>query len=97
MPRETVVYVDGYGNLKTSWTEPPAPSGTTVCVRIGDAAAEAVVSDGTFEVPVGAISFAPGSSGWDGCRFYELLERCGSAADRFAARAGDRVVVEAPD
>jgi hypothetical protein len=28
------------------------------------------------------MSFAPGSSGWDGRRFYELLLRGASAAER---------------
>jgi hypothetical protein len=88
-PRRSVVYVDGYGNLKTSWYEAPAPVGTTVRVRIGDAVAEAVVSDGVFAVPAGALSFAPGSSGWprgDGrghrsC--HELLLRGADAAEVF--------------
>jgi S-adenosylmethionine hydrolase len=92
VPSRSVVYVDGYGNLKTSWTEPPAPSGTTVRVRIGSAEAEAVVSDGVFTVPAGALSFAPGSSGWpdaDGAYrpCFELLLRGASAADRFDSPA----------
>ena len=63
-PERAVVYTDGYGNLKTSWYEPPAEAGATVRVRIGDAEAEAMVSDGVFAVPAGMVSFAPGSSGW---------------------------------
>jgi len=81
-PERAIVYTDGYGNLKTSWYEPPAPVGTTVRVRIGDATAEAMVSDGVFAVPTGMMSFAPGSSGW-GRPFYELLSRGGSAARLF--------------
>ncbi|MEU8235990.1 SAM-dependent chlorinase/fluorinase [Actinoplanes sp. NPDC048967] len=88
-PRRTVVYTDGYGNLKTSWFEAPAETGTTVRVRIGDAEAEAVVSDGVFAVPAGQVSFAPGSSGWpsgtggDMRMCYELLARGGNAAQLF--------------
>jgi hypothetical protein len=87
-PTRSVVYVDGYGNLKTSWYEPPAPPGTTVLVRIGEAEAEAVVSDGVFEVPAGTLSFAPGSSGWPGAdgvhrSCFELLLRGSSAAELF--------------
>lgn len=57
-------------------------------VRIGFAEGFAVVSDGTFAVPEGETSFAPGSSGWrtrdgDDRRFYELFARGGSAADLF--------------
>jgi S-adenosylmethionine hydrolase len=85
-PARTVVYTDGYGNLKTSWHEPPAPVGATVRVRIGDRTAPAVVSDGVFAVPAGAMSFAPGSSGW-GEPFYELLIRGGNAATLFGRPA----------
>jgi hypothetical protein len=84
-PERTLLYTDGYGNLKTSWTEPPAPSGSRVTVRIGAATAAATVSDGTFAVPAGELAFAPGSSGWrsrsgDELVFHELLLRGGNAA-----------------
>jgi hypothetical protein len=88
-PERSVVYTDGYGNLKTSWYDAPAPPGTAVRVRIGNAEAEAVVSDGVFTVPAGTVSFAPGSSGWprgdgDGERVaYELFLRGGNAAELF--------------
>jgi hypothetical protein len=89
-PRRCVVYTDGYGNLKTSWYEPPAPTGERVRVRIGAAVAEAVVSDGVFTVPSGEMAFAPGSSGWpaaDGVSraCYELFLRGASAAEVFGA------------
>ncbi|SHM73071.1 SAM-dependent chlorinase/fluorinase [Cryptosporangium aurantiacum] len=84
-PQRAVVYVDGYGNLKTSWSEPPAPMGSVVVLRVGGVGAEAMVSDGTFDVPAGTLSFAPGSSGWtraDGSevRWYEILLRGGDAS-----------------
>ena len=89
VPPRVVAYVDGYGNLKTTWTEPPAESGERVLVRIGGIAAPAVVSDGTFDVSEGELSFAPGSSGWrtrggGERRFYELFLRGASAAARFS-------------
>lgn len=99
-PERSVVWTDGYGNLKTSWHDAPGASGTRVRVRIGDAGAEAVVSDGTFEVPAGALSFAPGSSGWRAAGggdvpFYELLLRGDSAAELFdRPGAGTPVDVE---
>ena len=89
VPERSVVYTDGYGNLKTSWYDAPAPTGSTVRVRIGDAEAEAVVSDGVFTVSAGTVSFAPGSSGWrrgdgGGERVaYELFLRGGNAAELF--------------
>jgi S-adenosylmethionine hydrolase len=101
VPERTVVYIDGYGNLKTSWTAPPAPNGTRVRVTVGGAPAFATVSDGTFEVPEGELAFAPGSSGWpdpDGQqqRFYELFLRGASAAERLGgSRAGAVIDIEA--
>jgi hypothetical protein len=86
-PARSVVYTDGYGNLKTSWYDAPAPSGTTVRVRIGDAEREVVVSDGVFAVPAGAISFAPGSSGWAGRVCHEIFARGRSAAALFGSPA----------
>jgi hypothetical protein len=100
VPGQRVVYVDGYGNLKTSWTSAPAAAGEAVDVRVGDVVARAVVGDGTFSVPVGELSFAPGSSSWRAgggeVTGLELLRRGGSAAALFdGARAGDRVEVAA--
>jgi S-adenosylmethionine hydrolase len=102
VPERRVVYVDGYGNLKTSWTSAPARAGTRVDVRVGDTLASAVVGDGTFAVPAGELSFAPGSSSWraggGAVTGFELLRRGGSAAALFdGARAGDRVEVVAAE
>jgi hypothetical protein len=90
VPERVVGYVDGYGNLKTTWLEPPAEPGTPVQVRVGETELPATVGGGTFAVPSGALSFAPGSSGWTTrtgaeLRWYELLLRGGSAADRFGS------------
>ncbi|HZB72296.1 MAG TPA: hypothetical protein VE395_09175 [Acidimicrobiales bacterium] len=98
-PEAAVLYTDGYGNLKTSWTEAPAPSGTRVTVRIGAASARATVSDGTFAVPAGELAFAPGSSGWsrrDGGErvCWELLLRGGDAATLLGSpAAGSRIEI----
>lgn len=94
-PARSVVYIDAYGNLKTSWDAAPVDSGARVNVEIAGTTAEAVASDGTFEVPAGELSFAPGSSGWPSRQsFYEVFLRGGSAADRFkGVRAGDPVSV----
>lgn len=99
LPERCVVYVDGYGNLKTSWFSAPAASGDRVEVTIGGQCAVATVTDGTFEVPMGELAFAPGSSGWPrrggaALRFFELFLRGGSAAGRFGApRTGATVEV----
>jgi hypothetical protein len=99
-PERAVAYVDGYGNLKTTWDRAPAATGERVLVRIGGHSATAVVGDGTFTVAEGELAFAPGSSGWEGSRsrrrFLELLLRGGSAAARFGhPAAGTPVHVEA--
>ncbi len=86
-PDRSVVYTDGYGNLKTTWYDAPAESGTTLRVRIGGTTAEVMVSDGVFTVPAGTISFAPGSSGWGGRACYELFARGGNAAELFGRPA----------
>ncbi|HEX2047934.1 MAG TPA: hypothetical protein VHF27_09225 [Acidimicrobiales bacterium] len=102
-PRRCVVYVDGYGNLKTSWFSAPAANGERVEVTIGGQSAGATVSDGTFAVPGGELAFAPGSSGWtthsgDDLRFFEVFLRGGSAAARFGLpRTGATVEVRADD
>ncbi len=89
VPQHAVAYVDGYGNLKTTWYEPPAAEmGSRLRVRIGAVEAEAVLGDGTFDVRTGELSFAPGSSGWvtksgEPRRWYELLARGGNAAELF--------------
>lgn len=103
VPERVIAYTDGYGNLKTTVTEPPAAAGERVTVRIGDVSATAIVGDGTFEVAEGELAFAPGSSGWkrpDGSpeRFFELLLRGASAAERFAHPAtGAMIQITAAD
>lgn len=101
VPDRAVAYVDGYGNLKTTWRHPPAEPGDRVRVRIGDVELDATVGGATFAVPAGELSFAPGSSGWttrtgEQLRWCELLARGGSAAALFGGPApGDRVEVVA--
>ena len=90
VPRGRVAYVDGYGNLKLTIT-PEAHGlarGARVRARIGDAAREAVVSDGSFDVAPGDLAFAPGSSGWTTARggevrWMELFLRGGNAWEAF--------------
>lgn len=101
VPEGVVAYIDGYGNLKTTITAPPAASGTRVVVRIAGVTATAVVSDGTFAVSEGELSLAPGSSGWSGRSgefvVHELFLRGGSAARRFGGPpTGSPITVQVP-
>ncbi|HTE18996.1 MAG TPA: hypothetical protein VK689_11535 [Armatimonadota bacterium] len=91
VPANRIGYVDGYGNLKTTIAFDPSSveQGATVRVRIGSSEQEAVVSDGTFSVEPGKMSFAPGSSGWTNAqgeqtRWMELFLRGGNAWEAFA-------------
>ncbi len=90
VPTDRVVYVDGYGNLKTTTKHSALAisSGTALGVRIGDVEREATASDGSFEVEEGELAFAPGSSGWarpggKEVRWMELFLRGGSAWEAF--------------
>ncbi len=99
-PERAVAYVDGYGNLKTTWSTAPVENGQRVQITAGGTSAVAVVTDGTFAVHHGEMSFAPGSSGWSTAgghrHFYEVLLRGGSAADRLGQPgAGDPLDVRA--
>ena len=92
VPTQRVAYVDGYGNLKTTFDAGQAPSaGPALRVRIGDREHEAVASDGSFEVSEGELAFAPGSSGWAAeageKRWMELFLRGGSAWEAFGRPA----------
>ncbi len=102
VPDRAIAYIDGYGNLKTTLRagELDADSGQEVRVRIGETELGATASDGTFEVPRGGLSLAPGSSGWglpDGSevRWMELFLRGGSAWEAFGRPAtGARLEVQ---
>ncbi len=100
-PERAIAYVDGYGDLKTTWSHAPGEVGQKVEVSVTGTTAFATVSDGTFAVPHGDMSFAPGSSGWSSDRsgercFYELLLRGGSAWEHLGRpRAGSTVDIAA--
>ncbi len=83
-PVGVVVAVDGYGNIKTSWTAEhfAFASGQMVKVKIGEVVKEAFYADGTFSVKDGEVAFAPGSSGHHGA-FLEVFLRGGSADQLF--------------
>lgn len=96
-PDGVIAYVDGYGNLKTTWADPPLEPGREVSIRIGEVTVTAVAGEATFGVAAGDLAFAPGSSGWqrrDGSQvqWWELLARGASAAELFGQPAiGARV------
>jgi S-adenosylmethionine hydrolase len=89
-PPNAIAYIDGYGNLKTTIKSSSnrVPVGSTLRVRIGKREQRATVSDGSFGVEHGQMTFAPGSSGWkdkDGTEtlWMELFLRGGNAWEAF--------------
>jgi S-adenosylmethionine hydrolase len=101
VPEGRVAYVDGFGNLKTTWRWGALPHGLApgdaVRVAVAGAELEGRVAGGTFAVPEGAVAVAPGSSGYaarDGTavRWVEVFLRGGSAAASFGGvHPGDAV------
>ena len=103
VPAGKIAYIDGYGNLKTTLrrADLAAPDGSRVLVRIGDVEHPAIVSDGTFAVPPGQLSLAPGSSGWadpkgEPIRWLEVFLRGGDAS-RLFNRPGVGEAIEVVD
>jgi len=90
-PTHTIVYNDGYGNLKTTVpvAEIEAQKGERKTVMVNGRIQYVTVGEGIFSVQDGEFCLAPGSSGWDmpdGSRFdfVELVKRGGSAYAEFA-------------
>jgi hypothetical protein len=94
VPQNSIAYIDGYGNLKTTIKQGTKhyPEGSIVRVKIGEQEQEAIASDGSFAVKPGQLAFAPGSSGWttpqgEETRWMELFLRGGNACDSFGRPA----------
>jgi hypothetical protein len=92
-----VVYVDGYGNIKTNLTLPTESE--KIKIKINSIEKEAYVSkDGIFGVKDGQLVLAQGSSGWSykeqKVRFSEISLRGGNAAYEFiTVKAGDKISI----
>lgn len=90
-PANTIVYNDGYGNLKTTVPvkDIEARKGERTTVMINGRIQYVTIGEGIFSVQDGEFCLAKGSSGWempDGSRFdmVELVKRGGSAYAEFA-------------
>lgn len=86
VPNNRVVWVDGYGNMKTSIRKSKLDLalGSKIKISINNVVRTALVAGGNFSVAEGELSFSPGSSGYED-PFYELFLRGGSAYQLFAA------------
>ncbi len=83
-PKNKIGFADGYGNLKTSCrhSESSFAVGSKVKITVNGISKEGVVSDETYKVQDGDVSFAPGSTGGDD-RFMEIWVRGESAWEAF--------------
>ncbi len=89
VPEDRVAYTDGFGNIKTTLeADRVPPPGTPVTISVAGVQRDAVVAGGSFAVPHGTLTLAPGSSGYaradgDPRVWLELFLRGGSAAEAF--------------
>jgi S-adenosylmethionine hydrolase len=83
-PKQSIVFVDGYGNLKTSVraSEVSYKPGQKLAITLNDHTHIVYFTDGIFNIPTGQIAFAPGSSGHED-RFMEIFYRGGNTAALF--------------
>jgi len=84
-PKNTIIAIDGYGNIKTALNDGDIAlnPGDYVGIKIGKWIHNATYVDGTFSVREGELAFAKGSSG-HGKQFMEIFLRAGSAKKRFS-------------
>ena len=102
-PVNTIVYNDGYGNLKTTVRveDIEKNKGERRTVMVNGRIQYVTIGEGIFSVRDGEFCLAKGSSGWempDGSRFdfVELIKRGGSAYAEFAKPPAG-LKVEFPD
>ena len=96
VPENSLAYIDGFGNLKTTCRFGGLEPGTRLQVTLNGVERHAVCTDGSFSVPQGELAFSRGSSGWatsrGEVRFMELFLRGGSAWEAFGRpKVGDEV------
>lgn len=97
-PRDSVMWIDGFGNIKTSirlseregrWHE-----GEKIHITIDGRRTTALATGGVFSVDAGELAWSVGSSGHED-PFMEILLRGGRAADLFGRpTTGTRVTLE---
>lgn len=84
----TVLYTDGYGNIKTSWTSAPGKPGSKVILSVRGKRIPIFIADGAFARPEGELTLLPGSSGLPESPLWEIFLRGGSAAKALDFPAG---------
>lgn len=96
-PIDTLLYVDGYGNLKTSLSLDLLKEQKIIKIVINECVHNAYISnDGIFGIESGNMVIAKGSSGWkmENTVFLEISLRGGSAANTFKnPKPGDKIII----
>ncbi len=84
VPLNAVLWVDGFGNIKTTTrrSQHDFSPGRKVLATINGVQRAALVTGGSFSVAEGELAFSAGSSGYDD-PFMELFLRGGSAHELF--------------
>jgi hypothetical protein len=96
----TILYIDGYGNIKTSLPASILNEQKAIKTIINETAHNIYVStDGIFGTEDGNMVIAKGSSGWNGvdnARFLEISLRGGNASNVFNnPKPGDKIIFSA--
>ena len=79
IPENTVVSIDGYGNIKTNIPYDAAVTSVT----LNNVTKEVTTGGGIFSAPDGTLIFATGSSGFNGLKCTEICLRGGNARRLF--------------
>lgn len=84
LPSNKIMYIDGYGNIKTSIRHSSIDlnPGEKIRINVNGNVRTGSYADGSFSVKAGDLAFAPGSSGGDD-RFMEIFLRSGNAHKLF--------------
>lgn len=84
IPKNRIMYIDGYGNLKTTvrYKSVKFKPGSRIRIVINHIYQSGYYANGNFSVKSGDMAFAPGSSGGSN-PFMEIFLRSGNAAKLF--------------
>lgn len=96
MPEGIIMWVDGFGNIKTSIRKSARGygEGDKIHVKINGIRRAALVTGGSFSVDEGELAYSVGSSGHED-PFMEIFLRGSSAHDFFGhPTAGAKVIIE---
>jgi S-adenosylmethionine hydrolase len=83
-PKDTIAWVDGYGNIKTTIRKSDVSFelGSKIQIIIDGVIRTALISGGSFSVAEGELAFSYGSSGYEN-PFVEIFLRGGNAYEHF--------------